>query len=242
MATRFKGPIKNSDVSGMGDRGWFKNMNLGLDPDIVVWKNDFIQASDLDVTNDWTGTQVDGGGDSSEVLALAADALNGELTVTPNDADDDSTALQLNNEFVKLSSGKKVWFEAKVKVDDADNCDLRVGLAVNDTTPLDATDRVLFSLTDASASLSCETVKDTSNSDSLSAIATVEDATYVKLGLYWNGANKIEVYVDRRKVGELTDTTDIPTDENLAPTLFIRNGSAAARTLTVDYIFIAQER
>lgn len=240
MATRFKGPIKNASGSGMGDRAWFKDLNLGLDPDLVVWKNDFIQASDLDASNDWTATQVDAATDALAVLALAADALNGELTVTPNDADDDSTALQLNNEFVKLSNGKKVWFEAMVKVDDADDCDLRVGLAVNDTTPLDASDYLYFQLTDASASLSFVSAQ--ASTSTLSAIATVEDDVYIKLGFRWDGDNTVEVFVNRRKVGEISDVANISEDEQLAPTLFIRNGSAEARTLTVDYIFVAQER
>lgn len=239
MATRLKGPLKGANISGLGNRAWFKDMVLSKDPDLVCWMNDFIQASDLDTTNDWTDTQVDGGTDNGEVFALAADSLNGELTITTNDADDDSSAVQLNNEFMKLASGKRAWFEARVKVDDADTCDLLVGLSVNDTTPLDASDRVNFKATDGSAALSFEAVKN-STATTEADVGTLADDTYITLGIHWDGKNKLEAYVDRSKVA--TVTANIPDDENLAPNLFIQNGSAAASTLTVDYIFCAKER
>lgn len=239
MATRNKGPHLNADVTGLGNRGWFKNLPMGQEPDYVVWHKDWLNPSELDASNDWVATQVDGGGDAAQVFAVASDALHGELTITTNDADNDSSAIQSANESLKLEAGKRLWFEARWKIQDADDSDVLVGLSINDTTPLDASDRVNFKLTEGSAALAFEAVKN-STATTASAIATLSDATYVKTGFYWDGVSKIEAYVDREKVA--TITSNIPDDENLAVNLFVQTGAAATRTLTVDYITVVKER
>jgi hypothetical protein len=37
-------------------------------------------------------------------------------------------------------------------------------------------------------------------------------------------------------------TTNLVDDEDLTPTFAIQNGEAVAKTMTVDYIFVAKER
>ena len=60
-------------------------------------------------------------------------------------------------------------------------------------------------------------------------------------GFYYDGKSAIEYYVDDVKLGTSV-TTNLPDDEELAVSFGIQNGAAAAKTMTVDYIFVSQER
>lgn len=232
----FNGPIKNK-VKRSGARQWYGDLNVGEEPDLCILFNDFLQTQDY-AASDWTITTTEAGaGDATE--AIAADEACGALLITNDDADNDVDSLQMNEENWRLSSGKQLWLEMRLKVGDVDEADMFVGLAITDTTPRDATDRIGFLLADGSAALSCVNAKN-STATTTSSIATLADATYVKCGLHWDGKNKVEFFINGSIVA--THSTNIPDDENLAVTLNIQNGAAAANTLTVDYIYVAQER
>lgn len=232
----FNGPIKNK-VKRDGERAWYGDLPVGEEPDLCVLFNDFLLAQDYDA-NDWVITTTEAGaGNASE--ALAADEACGALVITNDDADNDVDSLQMTEENWRLASGKQMWMNMRIKVADADEADMFIGLAITDTTPRDATDKIGFLLADGSAALSCVSTKD-SSSTTTSSIVTLADATYVKLALHWDGASKVEWFVDGAKVA--THSSNIPNDENLCVTLNIQNGAAAANSLTVDYIYVAQER
>lgn len=232
----FKGPIKNK-VKRDGARAWYGDLPVGEEPDLCVLFNDFLLAQDF-AAADWVITTTElGAGDASE--ALAADEACGALVITNDDADNDVDSLQMTEENWRLSSGKQLWMNLRIKVADADQADMFVGLAITDTTPRDATDKIGFLLADESAALSCVSTKNSTSTTS-SSIATLADATYVKLALHWDGVSKVEWFVNGAKVA--THTSNIPDDENLCVTLNIQNGAAAANSLTVDYIYVAQER
>jgi len=232
----FNGPIKNK-VKRDGERAWYGDLPVGEEPDLCVLFNDFLLAQDYDA-NDWVITTTEAGaGNASE--ALAADEACGALVITNDDANDDVDSLQMTEENWRLASGKQMWMNMRIKVADADEADMFIGLAITDTTPRDATDKIGFLLADGSAALSCVSTKD-SSSTTTSSIVTLADATYVKLALHWDGASKVEWFVNGAKVA--THSSNIPNDENLCVTLNIQNGAAAANSLTVDYIYVAQER
>lgn len=230
------GPIKNKVKKG-GVRQWMSDLPIESNPDLCVYMNDFLATQDY-AAADWTiNTTEAGSGSATE--AIAADEKYGALVITNDDANDDVDSLQMNEENWKLESGKQVWMEMRLKVLDVANADLFVGLAITDTTPRDASDKVGFLLADESAALSCLNTKDTTSTTTAS-IATLVADTYVKLGFHWDGKSKIEYFVNRALVA--THSTNVPDDENLAVTLNIQNGAAAANVLTVDYIYVAQER
>lgn len=236
MASSFNGPLKNK-VKSDGSRGWFSGLPIAEGPELCSYFNDFIASQDY-AAGDWTiNTTEAGSGAATE--ALAADEKYGALLITNDDANDDVNNLQMNEENWKLESGKQVWYETRVKVSDADDVDMFVGLAITDTSVRDASDRVGFSLADGSAALSCVNAKD-STATTTSSIATLADDTYVVLGLHWDGKSKIEFYVNRGLVA--THTTNVPDDENLAVSINLQNGSAAAKSMSIDYIYVAQER
>jgi hypothetical protein len=236
LPTRFTGPVLNPD-SSRGSREWFSNLPTSQDPDYVVYFNDFLVAQDY-AASDWVVTTTEAGAGSA-TEALAADEASGALLLTNDAADDDLDSLQSTEEFARLTSGKKLWMEWKIKTSDATQSDLFVGLGITDTTPLDTSDRVGFQKDDGNASILCKTEKDGTETSTDSGSDMTND-TYVTLGFYYDGGSSVEFYVNRAKVA--THTTNVPDDENLAITMHIQNGEAVAKTLTVDYIYLCQQR
>lgn len=235
MATRFTGPVLNADLS-RGNREWFSNLPVSSGPDYSVYFNDFLTAQDYAAT-DWVVTTTEAGaGDATE--ALAADERCGALLITNDAADNDFDALQSAEEFASLTVGKKLWFETKMKISDATESDFFVGLSITDTTALAATDQVGFLKADGSTAVSAINIKD-STSTSTASVHTMTTA-YVTLGFYWDGVNKIKYFVNRALVA--SHATNVPDDENLALTIHIQNGEAVAKTCTIDYFYVCQER
>lgn len=236
MPTRLQGPLLNTELA-RGEREWFSNMPLSSSPDYCVYFNDFLAAQDY-AAADWVITTTEAGaGDATE--ALAADERFGALLITNDDADNDLDSLQLTEESWKLEAGERLWLEFRAKVSDADQCDLFLGLNITDTTALDTSDRVGFQIDDGNASILCKTEKDSTETSTDSGLDAA-DNTYVKLGIYWDGISAVKFFVNRALVA--THTSNVPDDENLCVTMLLQNGEAAAKTLTVDYIYVCAER
>lgn len=233
MASHFKGPLLHKEAKG----SWPAKLPLSEDPDYVVYYNDFLVEQDY-AAADWVITTTEAGAGSA-TEALAADEAGGALLITNDNADNDLDSLQHTQEIWRLSSGKKLWFKARVKINDVDQVDDFIGLAITDTTPLDTTDRVGFQWTDEDASIDVLTEKDSTETLTDSGIDAVDD-TYVELGMRWDGVSAVEFYVNDSLVA--THTTNVPDDENLCVTIHHQNGEAVAQTIHIDYIYVAMER
>lgn len=207
-----------------------------LDPTLFhTYWNDF----DTYVAGDWTITTVEAGaGSATEALT---DADGGVLLITNDDADNDSDFFNKVGESFTFESQKKLWFKARFKVSDATQSDFIMGLQITDTTPLDVTDGVFFQKDDGDANLDFHVEKN-NTATTESAIATIADDTYLDVGFYYNGIDKIDVYVNNTPVKLGVATTNLPDDEVLTISFGIQNGEAAAKTMSVDYIFVAKER
>jgi hypothetical protein len=235
MSSIFSGPLLELPSNG---RDYFRNMPLGNDPDYVYQMLDFLTIADMDITNNWTSTETEAGaGDAA--ITVQAGVKHGTLKILNDAADNDAVSLQQKTENYKLESGKKLWLETKCQVSDADQVDFFIGLAITDTSPLDASDRVGFRIEDESASILCETTKDSATTQVDSQV-DASDSVDVKLGFYYDGASSVYFYVNRALVS--THTTNIPDDEELALTIHIQNGAAAAKHAIIDYILAVKER
>jgi len=198
----------------------------------------FFDDFDKFATADWTITTTEAGtGNASEALT---DADGGVLLVTNDNADNDADFFQKVGESFKFVAGKKLWFKARFKVSDATQSDLVFGLQITDTTPLDVTDGVFFQKDDGDASLDFHVEKNDTATDA-SAIATLVDDTFVTVGFYYDGVSAIQYFVDDVHLGTVA-VTNLPDDEELTVSFGIQNGEAAAKTMSVDYIFVAKER
>jgi len=195
----------------------------------------FMEDFDYYVAADWTVTETD---------AAATEALtNGDgglLLITNTAADNDLVALQKKGESFTFASGKKLFFESRFKVSDATQSDLVMGLQVTDTTPLAVANGVFFIKNDGAATVNFVLTK-ASTSTTNSAVATMADDTFIRLGFYYDGTN-MAYFVNGTLAGTSVVTNLPASTTTLTVSFALQNGEAAAKTMTVDYIFVAKER
>lgn len=211
------------------------NANLkqyGL-PDPASWHTYFTDF-DTYLAADWVVTET---GVATQALT---DADGGVLLVTNAAADNDASFSQKVGESFLLKTGKRTIFKAKFQVSDATQSDFIAGLQITDTTPLAVSDGVYFQKDDGDADLDFHVTKN-GTSTSATAIATVVDATDIVVGFYYDGKVGIEYFVDDVHLGTSV-LTNLPDDEILTVSFGIQNGVAVAKTMSVDYIFAANER
>jgi hypothetical protein len=229
VVTRFPFGVTNA-----GQDTAFADLTMS-DPTLYhTYFNDF----DTYTAGDWVVTETDAGA----TQALTA-GDGGWLLITNTAADNDLVALQKTPAAFAFTAGKKTFFSARLKVSNATQCDFVVGLQVVDVTPLDVTDGVYFLKADDAATVSIICRKDASTgSTSASAIATLADDTFVTLAWYYDGVDKIVYAVNGAVLGSLAATSAFLPDTICTVSFALQNGSAAARTMTVDYLFVAEER
>jgi len=211
-----------------------------LDPTINhTYFNDF----DTYAAGDWTITTTEAGAGSATEALTNVDG--GVLLVTNDDADNDADFFNKVGESFLMVAGKKAYFKARFAVSDAIQSDFVIGLQITDTTPLAVSDGIYFQKDDGDASLDFHVTKD-SSSTSASAIATVVDDTYITVGFYYDGVDSVYYYAgtDSKNPTLLgkSAVTNLPDDEELTISFGIQNGEAAAKTMSIDYIFVSKER
>jgi hypothetical protein len=236
MAVHFTGPVLFTGKNSPGP--WWTDQPVSNNVDYVSYMDDFTGVA-LDSTNDWTVVK-----DSGATVAIVADTVNGEVAITSTaTTDDDGGSLQ-GNEVFAVQTDKSIWFETRIKCNDADQTDLCFGLTVNFATNpeamLTAADRIVFQVNDGNASILCKTEKNGTETSTDSGIDLADD-TYVRLGFWANSTGSVQFFIDRQLVA--THTTNIPDDENLTIGAMSVSGSATGtRVTTIDYLFCAADR
>lgn len=220
-----------------------KIARYGIYPKKIVewfnWKDDF-EGWNEDNDSGWIETAVSIGTGTS---ALAkADGHGGILHGVSAANENDGAQIQWASEFVRLTSYKRMFFECRLKISEKTQSDLLVGLCIRDTSVIAGlSDGIFFMKDDGDANIDCVTVKDTSHTDDEDSGVDIADATYVRLGIFWDGV-KLNYYIDGKMVQSLSTAANIPTDEDLTPTIAFLNGSADVRTWDIDYIRVEMER
>jgi hypothetical protein len=160
--------------------------------------------------------------------------------LTTGGTENNGPSYNLKGEPFKLATGKPLWYETRIKISDITQSDFLVGLSITDTEMLGGTtDGVYFRKVDESAAVAFVTEKDSSET-STAAVHTMVAATYVRLGFFFDGAGKVYAYVNGSIVA--THTLTIPDDEELTVAFQLTTGEGAAKTMSVDYIKVAQIR
>lgn len=191
---------------------------------------------DYFVAASWTLTETGAGGSTA-----LTDGDGGRLLLTTDAADNDNQFAQKIGESFRFESGKRLFFKARIALSDVTDSDAYVGLMITDTTPLDITDGVYFLKADDAATVSFFAEKN-NTSTSASAITTLTNATFVELAFAWDGVSQIAYAVNGVVQGAITPSTNLPDDEDLTISFGVQAGAAAAKTLTVDYVYVAKER
>jgi len=196
--------------------------------------NDF----DTYVAGDWTVTETDSG--ATQALTAGDGGL---LLITNTAADNDLVALQKNPAAFTFTAGKKTFFRCRFKVSDATQSDLVFGLQVVDSTPLDVTDGIYFLKADGAATVDFICRKNASTgSITATAVATMANDTFIELGFYYDGQSKVAYEVNGSVLGSLDASSTYLPDTTCTVSFALQNGEAVAKTMTVDYVYVAKER
>lgn len=195
----------------------------------------FFEDFDYYVAANWTVTEVGVG------TRALQDADGGRLLVTNAAADDNHNYFNKVGESFLFETGKKLFFRALFQVNDATQSDFIMGLQITDVTPLDVTDGVFFQKDDGDALLDFHAEK---NNVAVSAagIFTVQDATDLEVAFFWDGIDRIWYSINGTVTGFITPGASLPDDEVLTVSFAIQNGEAVAKSMALDYIFVAKER
>jgi hypothetical protein len=213
--------------------------------DYFEWFNDFLKSSDYTAA-DWTITN---GG--SPTNAIDTDGVGGLLVLTTGGTDTNSTSHQDDIESFKFTLGKALEFEARFSLNDVVDSIFAIGLVITDTTPVAATDQLVFIKADTESTLSFQATADGSAISSLDDFATLVNNTFVKVGFYYDGkvandavsgqpAGTIDVFLNDRRVGSVP-VTNAP-DTELCVTAHVATGKTGAVAAALDYIRVIQER
>ena len=226
LVTRFPNGVTN-----VGEDSPFADLAMPAPTLFHTYMEDF----DYYTAGDWTVTETQAG--ATQALA---DGDGGLLLLTNTAADNDLVALQKVGNSFTFESGKKLFFEARFKVSDATQSDLVMGLQVTDATPLAVANGVFFIKNDGVATVDLVLTK-ASTSTTNSSVATMVNDTFIRLGFYYDGTDL--VYSVNGTVAGTSVVTNLPlSSTNLTVSFAIQNGEAVAKTMTVDYIFVAKER
>lgn len=213
--------------------------------DYFEWFNDFLKSSDYTAA-DWT---INNGG--SPTIAIDTDGVGGLLVLTTGGTDTNSTSHQDDIEAFKFTAGKALEFEARFSLDDVVDSIFAIGLAVTDTTPVDAADRLLFIKQDTESTLSFQAAGSGSSSSELADFVTLVNGTFIKVGFYYDGkvandaltgqpAGTIDVFLNDRRVGAVPVT--FAPDTEICVTAHVATGKTGAVAAALDYIRCIQQR
>lgn len=238
--TRLGAPVVFSN--GPGETQWVQDLPVQSNPNYVVYFNDFLTSQDYD-----TSTRFNQVKDAGAAVAIATDAINGQVTITSTaTTDNDGGYFGLNQENIVLASGKKVWFSALVKGSSVADMDMWVGLseavATNpENVVADATHRIGFELADGSAVIQAKTSNGTTTTTTSTGISAVDD-TLIKLDIAWDGQGLVDFYVNDVKMATISTTLPASTDK-MTPGFYELSGSATGtRSASIDYMLVVVER
>ena len=170
---------------------------------------------------------------TSGTLVTEQSENGGALNLVPAAVDNQGIQVQFGEGF-SFASKWPCYFGARFKNVDVDAATWLVGLALWDTTLLDDTnDGIFFRSADATAALAFVMEKNTN--ETLTAVATMADATYIDAEWYYDGAN-VTAYINGVQVASVADTNaNFPNDEHLALSLALLSGEGTANILSVAW-------
>ena len=240
LSTNMPGGISNAapwqtmSEAGTPDPSWSQ-----------MYHNDFniYTAADWTVTN--TGV--------TPTNALAAET-GGVLLNTTTAGATDATFLQLTTAGFLLAANKHIFFKSRIKQSDATNSDIYTGLIMTSTTPLTANDGLFFfKATGATTWVLRSIIGGVATDLSLGASNVAVNATYQELGFHIDPLGNVEAFFNPTTGspgipvaggvrGRVASFAPSLTQVLLAPSFGIRNGAAAAKTMSLDYITVSAER
>lgn len=223
----------------------FNGINAWPNLDWWIYDNEFYTADLISSDNEWVHTATGTG------TTTTADEKGGVLLLTSGGTESDLESIQLGHttgESFQLVAGKSSFFYCRFKIGDVDDCEAMIGMAVTDTSPLDAAGRLVFRVTEADAdgTITFESA-DADSEDVATAddIVTMTDGNYIEVGFRAEGVTIIRAGIKVSGVTTwataITDTDDIYTSE-MRLTAHIEAGSGAANTMSIDRVIFGCQK
>jgi hypothetical protein len=200
-----------------------------------------VTAATAGVGMPWDATIASGG---SILLDIAK--VGGQVKLLNDTTDNDVLNMQAIGAGFKFASSKKLWFECKLNVADADRSGFFVGLAsasgaADPSVMAEFDDCVGFTTLDGAAAVTIDHVVAKGSAQTLATTGnTLTDDTEVTLSIYWDGST-FYYYVDG-VLGTGPANTNTPDNVVVFPTIEFANRHASANFMHVDYIRVVQER
>ena len=217
--------------------------DIKRDPGIgIAYEDDYNGSNNLTTAEGWVITAVTTGTLAllaAEGGAIVADSAgNGSI-------DDGVNAQQVNNRFLP-AAGKTIWFEARVKMNDATD-QYFIGLAATDTTLIasgvidDVSDKCGFFHHAASTDNKISSITARGSADDATAdVGDNADDTYVTLGFKITGLTSVEFFRNGVLVETGTTAANIPNAAMCLSLVAQVEVADADAEMTVDWVRIAQ--
>jgi len=200
-------------------------------PNVTAWKFDPYQniVASTTTMGGYTHTAMTTGN-----LTATSGIDGGGITITAGAGDNQGGQLQHLIEAFYFAQRWPAYFGISLAVNDADQTDFLVGLAITDTSAIDGlSDGIYFRSVDETAVVHGCTEKD--NIESATAVGTAVDDAYILLEWQFDGA-EVTFYVNGAEAGStLYGSATFPNDEYLTPTLAFLTGEGTANTFTVRW-------
>lgn len=211
-----------------------KRLVDAIGPDVIKVVEDFIGtphvSSELDPS--WTITRVEAGAGESTFAII--DGAGGIARITTDANENDGINAQLIGEAFKLAAGTALYFGARMKLGEATQSDVFIGLAITDTDILGGvTDRIGFEKLDGSTDIKAMLEKD--STETLSAALATADTSFHTYEFYLDEAGAVEFFIDGVSVATPA-VTNLPSDEELRVSVHFLAGSVGAKTCDLDWV------
>lgn len=167
------------------------------------------------------------------------------------DADDNDESYCISAcESFKFATGKKVWFEARLRVDEAATDDANVIVGLMDVAGADALldngggpaasyDGAVFFKVDGTLAWQFET-SNAGDQVTNATVGTYTDDTFARVGFYFDGATTITPYFNG--TAGTAHTISCSGLEEMHAFFGIKNGGTAEEAVEIDYIKCVQLR
>lgn len=230
VVTRLAGGITNVDVDNI-----FNSLRY---PDPTQY-HQYFEDFDYYAAGNWTVTETQAG--ATQALA---DGNGGLILLQNSAANNDVNQIQKVGESFLPVAGKMLFLKARVKVDDATLAAFAVGLQVANADATGAITDGIYFLKAAAATTIAAVVRKNATTGSTSAnltVAAVTD-TFITLEMFYDGVDRLYYGANGNVLGYLVASSLFLPDTEIAPVICVKNGSGVARSLTADFLFVAQER
>lgn len=201
----------------------------------------FLEDFDFYLAADWTVTETQAG--ATQALAAGDGGL---ILLTNSAADNDINQIQKVPAAFLPTVGKRFFLSTRFQLSDVVDSDFAIGIQlanVDGTTLATATDGIFFLKADDAATVALYSRQDNAaGSVNSGAIATLVNDTMIQLDCYYDGGDRIYYAVNNVVTGFITVSAALLPNVVCAPIASLKNGAAAAKTATVDRLFVMLER